>query len=350
MRRRLFLFFVILQLMVVSSNARAQDILVPAGTLFRCTISEPNFSSASAQIGDPVLCHLSSVQEFGRNAFPRGAYISGHLEADKEPGHFFGKGLLKVVFDRIGTPNADVTVDTKVIAARGYHVDKEGDIVGKGHAKRDVIEWLIPPLWPWKVLMLPARGPRPALKGEQTLTLRLMEDVTIPRVGATYNSRDNLRDWRTPATSYRPAVYYNDLGEEHSPPAINATRHVISVDSGIKQTTTLNEAPRAVETNIRQGAEQASEQRTPTVQAQQTRTPTSSLTLIALRNETIWAVSSYWLDGDRLDYILPSGTRESCDLNAVDLARTTQLNAERGITVTFHVTPPPEPSLSSALN
>jgi len=40
--------------------------------------------------------------------------------------------------------------------------------------------------------MLPARGPRPTLKGEETLTMRLMEDVTIPRPGAVYNSRD----WR----------------------------------------------------------------------------------------------------------------------------------------------------------
>jgi len=314
-------------------------------------MNEPNFSSATVQVGDPVLCHLGSVQEFGRNAFPRGAYMSGHLEAAKDPGHFWGKGYLNVVFDRIGTPNSDVTVNTKVVAAKGYKVDKEGDIKGKGHAKRDVIEWMIPPLWPWKVLMLPARGPRPTLKGEETLTMRLMEDVTIPRVGASYNSRDNLRDWRAPATSYRPAVYYNDSREAHSPPAASAAmRNVISVDSGIPQKTALNGAPQPVETNIRQITEQASEARVPVVQAQQTRTPTSSLTLIALRNETIWAVSSYWLDGDRLGYVLPSGTRESCDLNAVDLARTTQLNAERGITVTFRATPPAEPSLSSALN
>lgn len=354
MRRSLFVAPVVLLILAVSSSARAQDILVPAGTLLRCTMNEPNFSSATAQVGDPVLCHLSTVQEFGRNAFPRGAYMSGHLEADKEPGHFVGKGFLKVVFDRIGTPNADVTVDTKVIAARGYRVDKEGDIVGKGHAKRDVIEWLIPPLWPWKVLMLPARGPRPTLKGEQTLTLRLMEDVTISRVGASYNSRDNLRDWRAPATSYHPAVYYNDSREAQSPPPASAAmRSVISVDSASKQTA-LTAAPQAVETNILQAAEPGSEPRMPVVRAQPTRMPTSSLTLIALRNESVWAVSSYWLDGDRLDYILPSGTRESCDLNAVDLARTTQLNAERGVTVTFHVAQPSaqpaEPSLSSALN
>ena len=49
--------------------------------------------------------------------------------------------------------------------------------MGHGHAKRDAIEWMIPPLWPWKVVSLPARGPRPMLKGEEALTLRLMEDI-----------------------------------------------------------------------------------------------------------------------------------------------------------------------------
>jgi len=350
MRRCLFLSAIALLFSFTACSVRAQDILVPAGTLLKCTMNEPNFSSATAQVGDPVLCHLSSVQEFGRNAFPRGAYMSGHLEADKEPGHFFGKGFLKIVFDRIGTPNSDIAVDTKVIAAQGFKVNKEGDIRGKGHATRDVVEWLIPPLWPWKVLMLPARGPRPTLKGEERLTMRLMEDVTIPRSGATYNSRDNLRDWRAPATSYRPAVYYNDSLEAHSPTTINAAmRNVISVDSGLKQAA-LNPGPQVVDPNIQQVSAQTQEPRAPMVQAQQTRTPSSSLTLIALRNETIYAVASYWLDGDRLDYILPSGNRDSCDLNTVDLARTTQLNLERGITVTFRGAPTAEPALSSALN
>ena len=73
---------------------------------------------------------------------------------------------MKLVFDRIGMPQGDMPLDAKVIATRGYKVDKEGDIRGKGHAKRDIVEWMLPPLWPWKIIMLPARGPRPTLKGE----------------------------------------------------------------------------------------------------------------------------------------------------------------------------------------
>src|SRR5437879_10917050 len=70
----------------LQASAKAQDILVSAGTLIRCTLDEPNFSSVTADIGDPVICHLSSLREFGQSVFPRGSYLGGHLEADKEPG------------------------------------------------------------------------------------------------------------------------------------------------------------------------------------------------------------------------------------------------------------------------
>ena len=58
-------------------------------------------------------------------------------------------------------------------------MDKKGDIDGKGHAKRDAVEWMLPPLWPWKVNSLPVRGPRPIWKGEEPLELRLMDDVSV---------------------------------------------------------------------------------------------------------------------------------------------------------------------------
>ena len=313
-----FLALALLSLFVLPT-LQAQDTVVPAGTLFRCTMSEPNFSSATAQIGDPVLCHLAAVQVFGRNIFPRGAYMAGHLEADKEPGHFFGKGYLKIVFERIALPNTELPLDSKIVAARGFHVDKEGDIKGKGHAKRDVVEWLIPPLWPWKVLMLPARGPRPTLKGEQVLTLRLMEDVSVPKFGATYNSRD----WRPPQAQNfaQPSALPSREVAPATPSAVNAN-YVVSVDPAF--------------TNARHTVQ-------PTA-LPESRT-TRSLTLLALRNETIYAVTDYWLDGDRLDYLLPSGNRGICALNELDLVRTTQLNSERGVAVTFSDVPPSRPAL-----
>src|SRR5277367_5490199 len=168
-------------LLALTVSASAREVVLPAGTLLKCTLDEPNLSSATVDIGDPVLCHLHAQTEFGQQAFPRGSYLVGHLESAKEPGHFWGKGNLKLQFDRIGLPSGDLPLEAKVIATRGYKVDKEGKIDGKGHAKRDIIEWMLPPLWPWKVIMLPARGPRPALKGETAISLRLMDDVEIPQ-------------------------------------------------------------------------------------------------------------------------------------------------------------------------
>src|SRR5712671_76660 len=214
MRRFLLYVAVSVLLLGVQASTKAQDILVPAGTLLRCTLDEPNFSSATADIGDPVICHLSSLREFGQNVFPRGSYLGGHLEADKEPGHFVGKGYLKLEFDRIGFANTDVPVPSKVIAAKGYKVDRHGDIVGRGHATRDVVEWLIPPLWPWKILMLPARGPRPTLKGEEQITVRLMDDIQIPRLMASGQSYERPASYDRPRPSYRPQSFDRPPGSD----------------------------------------------------------------------------------------------------------------------------------------
>src|SRR5229473_1386418 len=193
MKRLIAILVSAVALLVLVPVIHAQDQLVPAGTLLQCTLEEPNFSSATASVGDPVLCHLKSFQEFGHTVFPRGSMLAGHLEADKDPGHFVGKGYLKLTFDRVIVPTGDIPLPAKVIQAKGYKVDKQGDIKGKGHAKRDVVEWMLPPLWPWKVLMLPARGPRPTLKGEEPLQLRLMDDITVPRLAAS-----SWPDWRPP--------------------------------------------------------------------------------------------------------------------------------------------------------
>jgi hypothetical protein len=299
--------------LAVPAGTRAQDILVPAGTLLRCTLDEPNFSSKTADIGDPVVCHLAALREFGKTVFPRGSYLGGHLEADKEPGHFVGKGYLKIEFDRIGFPDSDVPVPSKIIAAKGYKVDKKGDIVGKGHATRDTVEWLIPPLWPWKVLTLPARGPRPTLKGEEQITVRLMDDIDVPRLGASAHSYDRPG---APA-AYHSQTFRKPAAFENAEPPARAVSNI--ADNREVADGTAPAENYAVASNV--------PEQTPRTSSVVTGQP-ARVRLIALKSENVYAVTNYRISGGSLSYMLASGGTGSVDLTEVDWRTTSRLNGE----------------------
>jgi hypothetical protein len=300
-------------------SARAQDTVVPAGTLIRCTLSEPNFSSATASVNDPVVCHLSSLQMYGRNVFPRGSYLGGHLEAAKEPGHFVGKGYLRLTFDRVGFPNSDIPVPAKVIAATGYNVDRRGDIVGRGHATRDTVEWLIPPLWPWKVITLPARGPRPTLKGgEEQITLRLMEDIVIPRTTTSY---DRLPAYFRPQPSFdRPPASYRSQSYDH-PRAFDPPATTIYANSEVAPSRLTADNPSVVQVAF-------TTQSAVDLPSTPTQEP-SHLTLIALKSGNALAVTNYRVDNGSLNYVLSTGAEGSVDMQKVDWRKTSQLNSPR---------------------
>lgn len=155
--------------------------LVPAGSVMQCVISD-KISSATTQVGDPIVCELSHMEAHGRSSFPYGAYLIGRFEEYKDPGHLVGKGWMELKFDRMVVGNDTVIpVDARVVATSDkYSVDMEGRIHGTGHPVRDTVEWMIPVLWPIDLINLPRRGPRPVLKPETRLTLRLLDDVGLP--------------------------------------------------------------------------------------------------------------------------------------------------------------------------
>jgi hypothetical protein len=290
-------------LLVLSPAIHAQDLLVPAGTLLQCTLDEPNFSSATAAVGDPVLCHLKTMQEFGRPMFPRGSMLGGHLEAEKEPGHFVGKGYLKITFDRIIFPSGDLPVPAKVILARGYKVDKDGDIDGKGHAKRDVAEWMFPPLWPWKVVSLPFRGPRPTLKGEEPLELRLMDDIVMPQ--------SLLHPDRPPYVGSHPASYHltPQTGGMHLADRKTVTSSTPAVantaSAAVDNSTALLVVPPAP------GEQQSTER----------------LTVFAMKSGETYEVTKYQRDADLLMFQDTQGRKGGVDVNEVDWRKTSEMTA-----------------------
>lgn len=306
-------------LLGLTLSASAREMVLPAGTLLQCTMNEPNFSSSTVAPGDPVLCHLHSVTEFGQQAFPRGSYLVGHLESAQDPGHFWGKGNMKLQFDRIGLPNGDLPLDAKVIATRGYKVNREGDIRGKGHAKRDIVEWMLPPLWPWKVLMLPARGPRPTLKGESQLTLRLMDDVQIPQVNAT-----NGPDWHF-FGGPRPQneSYYRD--------SLNGTAdHNAKTRLAVRQVTpTPSEAPMVEEVSQVTYADYISRNAVGGGGA------APAVPVFVLKTGMVLEVGNYTYQNGRISYELAGGGNGVVSTDEVDWSTTTRVNSQRGVRVTL---------------
>lgn len=264
--------------------------IIPAGTILQCTLDEPNFSSKTALPGDPVLCHLGPLGSFGHSVFPRGAMLGGHLEDFKNPGRFVGKGWIQLEFDRLIVPGAEpLALSAKVISTPHMKVDAQGDVHGKGHPKRDVVEWMIPVLWPIKVATLPARGPYPAFKGESRLALRLMEDVEIPYARASVP----MPPWATPS-SYYGAAY-------SSSPALT-----VRPASYIRRTE-------------------------PTAQLSTTSAPAPQMTILAMKDGTAMLAQGYWLENGTLQWTSEKGEQRALPLEQIDLYQTTRLNHERNV-------------------
>lgn len=302
-------------LLVLPIKVAARDAVLPAGTLLQCTLNEPDFSTNTASLGDPVLCHVRGLGEFGQQPFPRGTYLVGHLEAAKNPGHFVGKGYLDLHFDRIGVPSGDMPLEAKIIAAGKYRVDREGKIHGKGHAKRDAVEWMFPPLWPWKVLMLPARGPRPALKGETVLTLRLMDDVEIPQLAQTVAPEWHPFGERTPQ-SYRiaPGSQFEPASAMRVPPS-NTIQGPQVITTSLHTFYTSyphnsSDLPDGIIT-------------------------VPGMPVFVLKSGSLLSVNGYSCRGNRMSYSLTSGGIGIITFDEVNWPATLRLNEQRGLRVTL---------------
>jgi len=182
--------------------AHAARQILPAGSLINCTVSEGKLSSGTAAVGDPVLCQASIMSRNSGARLPFNTYLQGRFEDYKDPGHFVGKGWMELKFDRmVIEPRTILPLSARVVDAPGFKVDREGRILGKGHATRDIVMWSIPILWPIDLLMLPGRGPKPVLKAETRLTLKVMDDTEVPMVD------DPDRD---PSGLYRRPSAYDD--------------------------------------------------------------------------------------------------------------------------------------------
>jgi len=119
---RTFPFVILLvSLVPVASAQTLGEEFLPAGTILHCTLDEPNFSSRTAELGDPVLCHTGTLPALGRSLSYRGADLAGRFQDFRDPGHFFGKGWMGLTFDRLVLPGGvTLPLSAKVIAVSHF--------------------------------------------------------------------------------------------------------------------------------------------------------------------------------------------------------------------------------------
>ncbi len=276
--RRLFLFLAVVLCLQATATAQTKESIVPAGM-------------------------------FGRPVFPRGAYLSGRFADFRDPGHFFGKGWLKVEFETLILPGGTFPVSAKVISVPQYRVDAEGRIRGRGHPRRDAIEWAIPVLWPVKLITLPMRGPRPTIKGETRILLRVQEDVSIPTDTAYTLSAALSRPAPPSVSSSTPNGVFPRLRYGGaSVPAAEVERPLIKLPVEVERTI-VSEASQPIERPWR----------------------APRPTLLILKDGQGHVVTTYWIEAGQLVYVGSDGTRQALPLDDLDLQLTVQLNRERGV-------------------
>lgn len=286
-------------LLSIPLTGYAVEQMIPAGSMIQCTVSEPKLSSKTTDVGDPVLCQVGHVELYGRSVLPYGSYLEGRFEDYKDPGHLVGKGWMELKFDRMFIPPGQVIpVSAKVVYVPKYPVDKQGRIHGKGHPVRDTVEWLIPVLWPIDLINLPRRGPRPVLKPETRLTLKIMDDFGIP-MPEQMGYQQQYQPYNAPRDQY--GFTPRQAPMNYTPPVATP-------------------APVYEQMNYRQPAVQ---------------TPPAP-TVLMLRNGHRTFATDYWLDASaQMHYIALNGNPVVFPIYLLDMPATVAVNQSRGIAFTI---------------
>ena len=304
MARRLSLIILFAFFLLAQANSRGQEVIVPAGTIVQCTLEDAKLSSKTAAPNDPILCDTGNLREFGLSVFPRGAYLEGRFIGARDPGHLWGKGWMHIEFDHLLLPGAELPIATRVTSVPNLKVDLRGKIHGTGHAGRDSIEWAIPVLWPEKVVTLPLRGPRPVLKQEARITLKLMESLTIPQGVAGYLANAPLLS---------PGAF------RLSPPGGLA---------GIEPA--VREIPRS--TSLTGAIADPQLERISLVSRSTQDRASTEGTLLIWTDGSAQLAKDYWFDsGQRIRFVALDGHTGVFPIGALDLATTVKLNRERGV-------------------
>src|SRR5213594_5140701 len=152
---------------------------LPAGTIIRLFPVEKLV--AGRAFGPVIFTVTSDIRLFPNRpaVIPRGSKVLGNLMESKQAGRLMGRAQTKIVLTAILTADScEYPIDAKILEAGRYTATRDGVIVGRGHARRDLFELLFPPTTIYQLIRIPSRGPSLVLDAETPITIKLMEPLT----------------------------------------------------------------------------------------------------------------------------------------------------------------------------
>ena len=152
---------------------------LPAGLTMRVF---PDEKLIAGMTTGPTILTVASDVRFFPNRPPllaRGSKILGTIIESKQAGHFHGKARTRIALTSILTSDlCEYPIEAKIVEAGRFKVG-DGVILGRGHAKRDVIALLFPPTTIYQLLRTPSRGPKLVVDSETPLTIKLLQPVSL---------------------------------------------------------------------------------------------------------------------------------------------------------------------------
>jgi len=173
--------FLFLTQFAVIAHARVTECpaYIPAGVVIRILPDEKLVAGSSS---GPTLFTVTSDLRFFPNRPPllaRGSKVLGTIVESKEAGRIYGKARFKIALRSILTSDfCEYPIEARILEAGRYKVQDEV-VLGRGHARRDVIALLFPPTTMYQLLRIPSRGPRLTLNNETALNIKLLEPVSL---------------------------------------------------------------------------------------------------------------------------------------------------------------------------
>ena len=152
---------------------------LPAGTIIRIFPDERLV--AGRAFGPVVFTVGSDVRLFPNRpaVIPRGSKVLGNVMESKQAGRLVGRAQTQIILTSILTADScEYPIDAKTLEAGRYRANKDGVVVGRGHARRDLFELLFPPTTIYQLIRIPSRGPSLVLDAENPITIKLMEPLT----------------------------------------------------------------------------------------------------------------------------------------------------------------------------